>query len=229
MGGAGRCAHSDPGLPRRRFPSCRHLPDGSARMGDGADWGMLWGRGGRPAGYSRDPGKPGRPLVGVWGDVGAQALAWARWAVTDTVPVVRGLEAFDRFYAREFPKMVNVAYALSGSRMAAEDLAQEAMVVAYRRWPEVGVLERPGGWVRRVVLNLAASGYQRRKAEARALLRLAPLRGEPPAVLSDRGRRVLARGPPPPQAPGPGGGAVLPGGCFGGGDRRRSWTAPRTR
>jgi RNA polymerase sigma-70 factor (ECF subfamily) len=104
--------------------------------------------------------------------------------VTDTVPVVRGLEAFDRFYAREFPNMVNVAYALSGSRMAAEDLAQEAMVVAYRRWPEVGGLERPGGWVRRVVLNLAASGYQRRKAEARALLRLAPLRGEPPAVLS---------------------------------------------
>ena len=117
-------------------------------------------------------------------EIGAAALAWAVRAVTDTVPVVRGLEAFDRFYAREFPKMVSVAYALSGSRMAAEDLAQEAMVVAYRRWPEVGVLERPGGWVRRVVLNLAASGYQRRKAEARAVLRLAPLRGEPPAVLS---------------------------------------------
>ena len=67
--------------------------------------------------------------------------------------------------------------------MAAEDLAQEAMIAAYRRWPEVGQLERPGGWSRRVVLNLAASAYQRRKAEARALLRLAPLRGEPPAQL----------------------------------------------
>ncbi len=118
-------------------------------------------------------------------EIGAAALAWAVRAVTDTVPVVRGLEAFDRFYAREFPKMVSVAFALSGSRMAAEDLAQEAMVVAYRRWPEVGVLDRPGAWARRVVLNLAASAYQRRKAEARALLRLAPLRGEPPALLSD--------------------------------------------
>ena len=111
--------------------------------------------------------------------MGATALAWAGRAVTDTIPVVRGLEPFDRFYAREFPKMVSIAYALSGGRMAAEDLAQEAMIAAYRRWPEIGQLERPGGWARRVVLNLAASAYQRRKAEARALLRLAPLRGEP--------------------------------------------------
>ena len=114
----------------------------------------------------------------------AVALAWADRAVIDAVPVVRGLEPFDRFYAREFPKMVAIAYALSGSRMAAEDLAQEAMIAVYRRWPEVGLLERPGGWARRVVLNLAASAYQRRKAEARALLRLAPLRGEPPTELS---------------------------------------------
>lgn len=48
----------------------------------------------------------------------------------------------------------------------------------------MGALERPGGWARRVVLNRAASAYHRRKAEARALLRLAPLRGEPPAELS---------------------------------------------
>lgn len=108
--------------------------------------------------------------------------------MTDTVPVVRALEAFDRFYAREFPKMVTIAYAVSGSRMAAEDLAQEAMIAAYRGWSEVGALERPGAWVRRVVLNRAASAYQRRRAEARALLRLAPLRGEPPAELSAESR-----------------------------------------
>jgi RNA polymerase sigma factor (sigma-70 family) len=117
--------------------------------------------------------------------MGAPALVWAGRVVTDGTPVLRALEAFDRFYAREFPKMVTIAYAVSGSRMAAEDLAQEAMIAAYRGWSEVGALERPGAWVRRVVLNRAASAYQRRKAEARALLRLAPLRGEPPAALSE--------------------------------------------
>ena len=116
--------------------------------------------------------------------MGAPAFLWMGRVVTNGTPVLRALEAFDRFYAREFPKMVTIAYAVSGSRMAAEDLAQEAMIAAYRGWSEVGALERPGAWVRRVVLNRAASAYQRRKAEARALLRLAPLRGEPPAALS---------------------------------------------
>lgn len=64
--------------------------------------------------------------------MGAAALVWAGRAVTSGVPVLRALEPFDRFYAREFPKMVSIAYALSGSRMAAEDLAQEAMIAAYR-------------------------------------------------------------------------------------------------
>lgn len=118
-------------------------------------------------------------------EMGGAALAWAGGVVTNDTPVLRALEAFDRFYAREFPKMVTIAYAVSGSRMAAEDLAQEAMIAAYRGWSEVGALERPGAWVRRVVLNRAASAYQRRKAEARALLRLAPLRGEPPAALGE--------------------------------------------
>jgi RNA polymerase sigma-70 factor (ECF subfamily) len=98
--------------------------------------------------------------------------------------LVGRVEGFGSFYAREFPKIVAVAYAMSGSRMAAEDLAQEAMVAAYKRWDEVGRLDRPGAWVRRVALKRAATGFQRRRAEVRALLRLAPLRGEPPASLS---------------------------------------------
>lgn len=94
------------------------------------------------------------------------------------------VETFGSFYSREFPKIVAVTYAMSGSRMAAEDLAQEAMVAAYKRWDEVGRLDRPGAWVRRVALKRAATWFNRRKAESRALVRLAPLRGEPPASLS---------------------------------------------
>ena len=99
-------------------------------------------------------------------------------ATVSEVSPVGAVEPFDSFYAREFPRMVDVAYAMSGSRMAAEDLAQEAMLIAYRRWPEVGALERPGGWVRRVVLRRSASAYHRRRAELRALIRLGPLRGD---------------------------------------------------
>ncbi len=105
-----------------------------------------------------------------------------RQAAVDNPPL--GLvEPFDAFYRREFPRMVDIAYATSGSRLAAEDLAQEAMLAAHRRWDEIARLDRPGAWVRRVVLNKAASLYQRRRAEVRALTRLAPLRGAPPASL----------------------------------------------
>ena len=33
-------------------------------------------------------------------------------------------------------------------------------------------MDNPGAWVRRVAINRAASAYQRRRAEARAVLRL---------------------------------------------------------
>jgi len=67
------------------------------------------------------------------------------------IPHVRIPLSFDAFYAAEFPRMVDIAYALSGSRLAAEDLAQDAMIAAHKQWDRVGTLDRPGAWVRRVV------------------------------------------------------------------------------
>lgn len=98
--------------------------------------------------------------------------------------------SFDLFYRSEFPRMVNIAYALSGSRLAAEDLAQDAMVAAHRQWDRVGALDRPGAWTRRVVINKAASLYQRRLAELRAVARLGPLRGSLPQPLDAESERL---------------------------------------
>lgn len=107
-----------------------------------------------------------------------------------TRPVNRAVASFDAFYRLEFPRMVDVAYALSGSRLAAEDLAQDAMLAAHRNWDRVGGLDRPGAWVRRVVINKSASLFQRRRAELKALIRLAPLRGSLPAVLDSDSEHV---------------------------------------
>lgn len=52
--------------------------------------------------------------------------------------------SFDAFYGSEFPRMVSIAYDLSGSRLAAEDLAQGAMIAAHRQWNRVGALDKPG-------------------------------------------------------------------------------------
>ncbi|MGE5228000.1 MAG: SigE family RNA polymerase sigma factor [Planctomycetaceae bacterium] len=81
-------------------------------------------------------------------------------------------EGFEDFYAREFPGVVGLAYALSGNRAIAEDLAQEAFLAAHRRWGTVGRYDEPGAWVRRVVSNLSVSAFRRRVVEAKALGRI---------------------------------------------------------
>lgn len=88
-------------------------------------------------------------------------------------------ETFESFYRQEFRDVVGLAYALSGSRLGAEDLAQEAFVAAHQRWDRISGYDKPGAWVRRVVANLAISGFRRKAAEAKALARLAGQRHRP--------------------------------------------------
>ncbi|MDP9241489.1 MAG: hypothetical protein M3O55_12780 [Actinomycetota bacterium] len=81
--------------------------------------------------------------------------------VFELVPV----ETFDAFYRRELPGLVAFARALSGSSCA-EDIAQDAMLVAYRHWDAVAGLDVPAAWVRRVCANRAVSALRRRGVES---------------------------------------------------------------
>ena len=87
--------------------------------------------------------------------------------------ILGSLESFEEFYATEYPAVVGLAYALSGNRWVAEDLAQEAFLAAHRKWDRLAEYEQPGSWVRRVVANLSVSAFRRRVTEAKALGRLA--------------------------------------------------------
>lgn len=100
-------------------------------------------------------------------------------AQSDHPEVVTLPEDFDAFYQREFRSVVALAYALSGSRIAAEDLAQEAFIAAHQQWDRVGRYEAPGAWVRRVVSNKSVSLFRKRTSEAKALARVALRRQSP--------------------------------------------------
>src|SRR4051812_31046471 len=89
---------------------------------------------------------------------------------------------FDSFYRQHRRRVIALAYGLSGSASAAEELAQDAFLDAFRRWDTIGAYDDPGAWVRRVVVNKSVSRVRRRVAEARALLRVAH-RPRPPAAL----------------------------------------------
>jgi RNA polymerase sigma-70 factor (ECF subfamily) len=86
--------------------------------------------------------------------------------------VLVSTETFEDFYRKEYLAVVSLAYALSGSRSVAEELAQEAFLAAHRAWARIATYEQPGAWVRRVVTNLSVSMVRRRIVEARSLVRL---------------------------------------------------------
>lgn len=78
---------------------------------------------------------------------------------------------FDAFYRSEFASLAVLAGATAGDRATGEDIAQEALTRAHRRWDDVITLDKPGAWVRRVTINLALSRRRKLASEARALVR----------------------------------------------------------
>ena len=91
-----------------------------------------------------------------------------------TVPVVGRPVEFDEFYQLEFPKMVALAVAVSGSRLVAEDIAQDAMIEASKRWDVVGKYDKPGAWVRRVTIQKARKKLRRLRLETSVMQRMRP-------------------------------------------------------
>jgi RNA polymerase sigma-70 factor (ECF subfamily) len=105
--------------------------------------------------------------------VAVEATEFPSRSVVSAVPDLPRVEGFDSFYRREFPKAVALAYALTGSTLAAEDIAQESLMAAHRHWERISGYDKPGAWLRRVVVNRATSLYRSRVAEWRAARRLA--------------------------------------------------------
>lgn len=119
-------------------------------------------------------------------------------AETDQWSDVEVPEPFTRFFRAEYSPIVALVYGLSGSRSAAEDIAQEAFLRAYRDWSRVESMDSPEGWIRRVAMNLARSRWRRLKAELAARSRLAPLTDfsppdGPPTEFWDEVRRLPRR------------------------------------
>jgi RNA polymerase sigma-70 factor (sigma-E family) len=86
---------------------------------------------------------------------------------------------FEQFFNESYRRTLGLAYAVTGDRGHAEDIVQEAFAATHRRWASLAMYDDPQAWVRRLVLNKAASRWKRIGREARALARL----GSRPTVL----------------------------------------------
>jgi RNA polymerase sigma-70 factor, ECF subfamily len=77
---------------------------------------------------------------------------------------------FDSFFRIEYPKLVALGAAMTGSHESGRDLAQEALLRSYRDWNRLAGLEVPGAWVRRVLINLAIDARRTSRSHERQLV-----------------------------------------------------------
>ena len=92
--------------------------------------------------------------------------------------VLNVVETFEQYYQRDYRSLVGLAFVLTGNQFAAEDLAQDALATAHKKWSSIASYENPGAWVRRVMVNRSTSRFRKLKTEARTLTSLRMFRGE---------------------------------------------------
>jgi RNA polymerase sigma factor (sigma-70 family) len=81
---------------------------------------------------------------------------------TTTVPVSDTHRAIEAVWRIESPRLIAGLARMVGDVGAAEDLAQDALVVALERWPQVGVPDRPGAWLMATAKHRAIDLLRRR-------------------------------------------------------------------
>lgn len=103
--------------------------------------------------------------------------------------------SFDAFFRAEQPRMVALAYALTGSREVALDLAQESLFRAYQRWHSVSGLAYPGAWVRRTTINAAMDWHRRNRRWNSIQARLIVRHVDPPNAIDAKFWEAVRRLP----------------------------------
>ncbi|HJU57898.1 MAG TPA: RNA polymerase sigma factor [Actinomycetota bacterium] len=94
--------------------------------------------------------------------------------------------ALREFLHTSYPRLVAAIALVCGSRPAAEDAVQEALLRAWERSEKGEEIESLNAWVTTVSLNLARSGLRRLRSERRARARLRQPHGGNHALETDR-------------------------------------------
>lgn len=93
---------------------------------------------------------------------------------------------FTDFYRDAWSSLIRLAFARVGDAGLAEDLVQDVLADAHRRWAELAAYDDPLAWARRAVLNRSISRWRRAGNERRALEAAGTTRGETPDPLVER-------------------------------------------
>ncbi len=68
---------------------------------------------------------------------------------------------FEEFATAQLPSVLRLATVLTGSRAAAEDVVQDALIKVHRNWAVISTLDQPEFYVRKMVVNEFTSSRRR--------------------------------------------------------------------
>ncbi len=101
--------------------------------------------------------------------VSARQLPAQQESVRSEPPPIWAVVDFESFYRAEYRPVGGLAYALSSSLIAAEDIAQDAFPATHKQWARVAFYNEPEAWVRRMFSNPSVSFFRTRLREAGAV------------------------------------------------------------
>ena len=85
-------------------------------------------------------------------------------------PSQRARADFEQFVTASTDALLRTAYLVVWDPVEAEDLVQECLLAVARRWPRVRRMDHPHAYARRVLINLALDGAQRRTRRRQELV-----------------------------------------------------------
>jgi RNA polymerase sigma-70 factor (ECF subfamily) len=104
------------------------------------------------------------------------------------------MPGFGEFFEAEKERLLRALTVITGSLPEAEDIAQDAFMKVYERWPSVSVMDEPVGYLHRTAMNVFRNRYRRASLALRRGLQIAPAPdGFTPVDDRDVVARALAR------------------------------------
>lgn len=96
---------------------------------------------------------------------------------------------FEKYVEARTAALLRLAYLLCGNGHTAEDIVQDALLRAHRRWDRVTLADSPDAYVRRIILNEHRS-WRRRRASTELTIEPASM---PPAAVDDSQDALAAK------------------------------------
>ena len=75
-------------------------------------------------------------------------------------PPQASLTAFERFFREQYPAVVRIAFGVVGDAQAAQDVAQDVFISAFRRFPDPAESDHACAWVRVAAAHTALNAIR---------------------------------------------------------------------